>query len=157
MWLILTMNGILWAYLRATAPSTPKVDGDGVAAALDRELDDVLRVEVLRVRGEAGAGRVLDALVDGQDRDVAGAGQPAGVEHQLEVPQHARAAVGLGDDPVDEIGAGQVQRLLGDRALWLSRLSASAPSSLATSISVPLRVAMHVMGMARPSGKSGPS
>ena len=30
MWLSLAMNGILWAYCRATAPSTPKV----VATAL---------------------------------------------------------------------------------------------------------------------------
>ena len=26
LWLILTMNGIWWAYLRATMPSTPKVE-----------------------------------------------------------------------------------------------------------------------------------
>ena len=44
---------------------------DGVAAAFDRELDDVLRVEVDRVRGEARAGGVLDALIDRQDRNVA--------------------------------------------------------------------------------------
>ena len=85
------MNGILCAYLRATAPSTPSVRGDGVAAALDRELDDVLGIEVARVRGERRAGRVLDALVDRQDRDVAGAGQPAVVEERLQVAQDPSA------------------------------------------------------------------
>ena len=47
--------------------------GDGVAAALDGQLDDVLRIEVVGVGRERGAGRVLDALVDRQDRQVAGA------------------------------------------------------------------------------------
>jgi hypothetical protein len=40
------MNGILCAYLRATTPSTPKVEATRVAAALDGELHDVLGVEV---------------------------------------------------------------------------------------------------------------
>ena len=51
--------------------------GDGVAPALDRELDDVRGVEVVGVLRERRAGRVLDALVDGQDRQVAGAGEAA--------------------------------------------------------------------------------
>jgi hypothetical protein len=42
--------------------------GDAVAAAFDGELADVRRVEVDRVRGEARPGRMLDALVDGEDR-----------------------------------------------------------------------------------------
>ena len=96
-------------------PSTPKVRGDGVAAALDGQLDDVLGVEVGGVLGEAGAGGVLDALVDRQDRQVAGAGQAAVAEQPLEVAEHAGVAVAGGEDAVDEIGAGQVQRLLGDR------------------------------------------
>ena len=71
------MNGILCAYLRATAAEHAERRGDGVAAALDRELDDVLGIEVRGVRRERRAGRVLDALIDRQDRDVAGAA-PAG-------------------------------------------------------------------------------
>ena len=79
------------AYLRATAPEHAERRGDGVAAALDRELDDVLGVEVLRVGREARPGGVLDALVDWQDRHVPRAAEPAVVDHELEVPQHARA------------------------------------------------------------------
>ena len=41
------MNGILCAYLRAIDAQHAEGRGDGVAAALDRELDDVLRIEVL--------------------------------------------------------------------------------------------------------------
>ena len=55
--------------------------GDGVAAALDRELDDVGRVEVGRVLREARAGRVLDALVDGEDREVARPAESAVIVH----------------------------------------------------------------------------
>ena len=46
--------------------------GDGVAAPLDRGLHDPLRVEADGVLREAGAGRVLDPLVDREDREVAG-------------------------------------------------------------------------------------
>ena len=45
---------------------------------------------------------------------IAGAGQPAGAEQALEVGEHPGVAVAGGEDAVDEIGAGQVQRLLGD-------------------------------------------
>jgi hypothetical protein len=47
---------------------------NGVAAAFDREFDYVFRVEVLRVGGERGSGRVLDTLIDRQDRKVARSG-----------------------------------------------------------------------------------
>ena len=116
---------------RAPTPSTPKRRGDGVAAALDRELDDVLGVEVVGVRRERRAGRVLDALVDRQDRDVAGA-RPAGRGRAStgEVAQHLRRAVGPATRPVDEVGAragaGPPSAMPFDA--WVSRLSASSPS-----------------------------
>ena len=69
------MNGILCAYLRAQTPEHAERRGDAVAAAFDGELDDVLGIEVDRVGREARARRVLDALVDRQDRDIARAGQ----------------------------------------------------------------------------------
>ena len=86
-----------------------------VAAALDRELDEVLGVEVDGVRREARRARVLDALVDGQDRDVARPGQAAGVDEPLQVAQHGRGTIGVDEDPVDEVRARQVQVVLGDR------------------------------------------
>ena len=81
------------AYFRDTEPEHAERRGHGVAAALDRELHDVLGVEVGRVRRERRARRVLDALVDRQDRHVAGAAQAAGVEERLQAAQHARRAV----------------------------------------------------------------
>jgi hypothetical protein len=48
---------------------------------------------------------VLDALVDRQDADVAGAGQPAVAEDLLEVPQRRVRAIGLRDDAIDEVRA----------------------------------------------------
>ena len=89
--------------------------GHRVAAAFDGEFTDVGRIEVDRVGGEAGPGRVLDALVDGQDREVPGAGQATVVVHRLQVAQHRRSTIGLGRHPVDEIGPRQVQMLLRDR------------------------------------------
>src|SRR4029077_7402241 len=45
----------------------------GVAVAFDRQLDDLLAVEVDRVGGERSARGVLDSLVDRQDGTGAGA------------------------------------------------------------------------------------
>jgi hypothetical protein len=88
--------------------------GDGVAAALDRQLDDVFRVEVDRVRREARARRVLDALVNGQDRNEARPGEPAVVEERLQVPEHIHRAVGRDPHAVNEVRAGQVQHVFGN-------------------------------------------
>jgi hypothetical protein len=48
-----------------------------VAVARQRQLDNIGRVEVLGVRSEARRRRVLDALVDRQDRDVARSAETA--------------------------------------------------------------------------------
>jgi hypothetical protein len=87
---------------------------DGVGAALDRQADEVLGVEVHRVRREARARRVLDALVDGQDRHVARPAEPAVVEQPLQVAQRAVVAVGQRIDAIDEVRAGQMKLVGGD-------------------------------------------
>ena len=114
LWLSLTMNGIWCAYFRDDGAEHAERRGHRVAAALDRQLDDVLRVEVLRVRRERRGRRVLDALVDREDRHVPGAAEPAVAVELLEVAQHLDRAVAAGPDPVDEVGPGQVQVVLGD-------------------------------------------
>jgi hypothetical protein len=73
----------------------------------------VLAVEVLGVGREGGPCRVFDALVDGEDRDVAGAAQAAVVEDGLQAAEHARVAVGDGPDALHEVGAGEMEQLLG--------------------------------------------
>ena len=88
--------------------------GDGVATALDGQFHDVLGIEVDRVLGKAGSRAVLDSLIDGKDREVAGVGQAAGAVHALEVGENARIAVASEMDAVDEIGPGKVQEVLGD-------------------------------------------
>ena len=57
------MNGILCAYAR-DAPEHAERRRHRVAAALDRELHDVLGIEVHRIGCERRPGRVLDALID---------------------------------------------------------------------------------------------
>ncbi len=59
---------------------------------------------------------MLDALVDRQDRQVAGAAEPAVVEDPLQVDQHARLAVGDPPDAVDVLGTGKVQLIAADAA-----------------------------------------
>ena len=57
---------------------------------------------------------MLDALVHGQDRQVARARQAAVAEQGLQVAQDGHGPVGGGEHAVHEIGPGQVQLVLGD-------------------------------------------
>ena len=86
-----------------------------VAAARERQLHDVLGIEVGGVRRKRRARRVLDALVDGQDRNVARARQATSTEQRLQIAHHARRAVGQREDPIHEIGTGKMQVTLRDR------------------------------------------
>src|SRR4029077_7702240 len=86
-----------------------------VAAALDRELYDLLAVEVDRVGRKRRAGGVLDALVDRKDRKVAGAGEAAMIEEGLQVAQSLDGAVAVLPDAAHEVRAGQVELALGHR------------------------------------------
>ena len=82
---------------------------DRVATALQRQLDDVARIEVHRIRRERGPRRVLDPLVDRQDGHVAGAGEPPVPQDLLHASQHLGVAIRTRDDPVHEVGAGEVE------------------------------------------------
>ena len=57
---------------------------------------------------------MLDALVDRQDADVAGAGQAAAAVEPLEVAESRGAAIAVEHHAVDEVGAGQMQQALVD-------------------------------------------
>jgi hypothetical protein len=128
--------------------------GDGVAAALQRELHDVARIEVLGIRGERGAGGVLDALVDGEDRDVARAGQAARARHEpLQVLEHLGRAIGVQPDAVEEVRAGKVEARGGDPAgLVLEQLAASSPRSSSRRVLV---ISAVVMGGRYPAPAAG--
>ena len=80
-----------------------------------RELDDVFRIEVGGVLGEAGAAGVFDALIDGQDGQVTGSRQAAGTEQSLQVAENPGVAIAGNKNAIDKVGAGQMERLLGDR------------------------------------------
>ena len=128
MWLSLTMNGILCAYCATTAPSTPSVEATALQPPSIASFDDVLGIEVHRVRREARAGRVLDALIDRQDRHVAAC--PPGardLNSACRLRSTCGVAVGVEPDAVDEVraraGAGATRRAscTGDSAAWRRR------------------------------------
>ena len=74
------------------------------------ELDDLLGIEVGRVRREARSRAVLDALIDRQDAQVAGASETPVTVHRLEVAEHLVRPV------VDhDVRPGQVQKIRVDR------------------------------------------
>ncbi len=83
--------------------------GHGVAAALHCEGHDALGIEAHGVLGEGRARRVLDALVHGQDREVARPRQAAVAEQRLQVAEHGQRAVGGAEDPIHEVGAGKMK------------------------------------------------
>src|SRR6266446_7422820 len=78
----------------------------GVAAAFDGQLDDVPAVEVIGILGEARAAGMLDALVDRQDGEIAGASEPAVAEQALEIREHAKVTVRRCVNAVDKIRTG---------------------------------------------------
>jgi hypothetical protein len=67
--------------------------GNGVAAAFDRELDDVLWIEIHRVRSKRCSGRMLDALIDRKDRHITSVGETSVTEHRLKVAQDLRRTI----------------------------------------------------------------
>ena len=147
MWLILTMNGMRCAYLREHRAEHAERRGDGVAAALDRELDDVLGIEVVGVLGERRARGVLDALVDGQDRDIARAAEPAVGEDALERAQHGAGRLLSRTTRSTKSGPGRWRRSLAIVLhSWPRRSSASSPR-IDSMRSMPL--AELVMAMSR--------
>ena len=77
-----------------------------LALSFDGELDDILRVKIHRVRGETCTRRMLDALIDRQDRNVTGPRQPAIAVDRLQRPQNPRVAVRVGHYPVYKIRSG---------------------------------------------------
>src|SRR5262245_22516691 len=66
---------------------------------------------------------MLDALVDWQDRNIAGPGEPPCVEKRLQVAQHRRVAIRVDPDTVDEIGAGQMQEVFRNRLAFVLQQS----------------------------------
>ena len=82
---------------------------DRVASAFQRQFRDVRWIEVGRVGRERGARRVLDTLINREDRQVAGVCQSAGPEHRIQAGQDPGRAVRRRHTAVDKIGTGQVQ------------------------------------------------
>jgi hypothetical protein len=57
---------------------------------------------------------VFDALVNGEDREIACFAKAAGAEEPLEIGEHAEVTVRESVDAVNEIGAREVEALLGN-------------------------------------------
>ena len=88
--------------------------GNSVAAALNGQFHDVLRIKVEGVPGEAGSCGVLDALIDRQDREVSSIGQSSGAVESLEIGKNTGIAVADHVDAIDKIRARKVQEVFGD-------------------------------------------
>ena len=86
-----------------------------IASAVDRQLHNVAGIEILWVRRKGSARRMLNALVDRQDRNVSRAGQPPMIQQGLQRPQDRRRPIGLRTNAVDKIRPGQMKLALRDR------------------------------------------
>ena len=82
----------------------------GIATSFDGELDDILRIKIGRILGEARSRGMLDALIHRKNGEIASACQAAGVIHPIQVVQDALVAVGRSKDPVHPVRTGQVQQ-----------------------------------------------
>ena len=140
----------------------------GVTAALDGQPDDILRVEIGRVRGERRPGGVFDALIYGQDRDIARTGQAPVGEDPLQAAERPDVTVGFDPDLVDRIGCGQVKLALVDRPAHMGKVvfgllpenfngfhnfTILSDSSLFTAIRVPNTPGAPRQNESRPAGR----
>jgi hypothetical protein len=57
---------------------------------------------------------VLDALINREDREIAGLAKAASAKETLEIGEHTDVAVGEGVDAVNEIWAREMETFLGD-------------------------------------------
>src|SRR5438067_752557 len=93
---------------------------DRVAAALNRQSHDVFCVKIIRILGETRAAVMFDALIDGQDREIACATEPTLINNALQVAQYSITAIRPGKEPIHHVGAGQVQTFFG--YFWLAKV-----------------------------------
>src|SRR5437899_3704373 len=91
--------------------------GHGVATAFNCQFYDVFSVKIIRVLGKACSRRMLNALIDRENRQVACAPQAAVVNHPLKVGEHPVVAVRYREQAVDDVGPRQVEEVLGDLRL----------------------------------------
>ena len=89
--------------------------GHGIALARQRQFQQVGRIEVGGILGEAGRTRVLDALIDRQNGEIPRAPQPTVVVERAHVPQHARRTVAVTEDPAEIVGSRQDEAFGGKR------------------------------------------
>src|SRR6187402_2979915 len=76
---------------------------NSVTAAFYRQLNDICRVKILRVRRKAGPARVLDTLIHGQDRNITRSAKAPMVIDRLQIAQHVRSPVRTRPHPVNKI------------------------------------------------------
>ena len=65
-----------------------------VAPAFERQPYDILRVKVIRILCEARTRRMLNPLINRQDRNVTAAAEPPMLINALKIDQHAVVAIG---------------------------------------------------------------
>src|SRR5688572_3932937 len=82
---------------------------DGVATAFDSELHNLCRVEVDRVWRKRRAGRMLNPLIDRQDRDITCSVQSSMFDERLKVSQNLWIAVCVPHNTIHKIRTRQVE------------------------------------------------
>jgi uncharacterized protein len=87
---------------------------DRIASAVEGKLYNVFRIEINRIRRKGSRGRMLDALIHGQDGHVAGVCKMAGFVEALHVDKHTRVPVAVFPDPVDKIWSGEMKQIFWD-------------------------------------------
>lgn len=100
--------------------------GNGITAALNSQLHDILRVEVERVSGKRGARGMLNALIHRQDRQITSTAEPARIEKLSHTSQHLRRAIRGNKNLIKEVRPRQMQSFLGDPGLIGQKIPAVA-------------------------------
>src|SRR5262249_39057400 len=96
-----------------------KCRSDGVATGFNRQFDDILWIEIDRVGGEGRGGTVFDPLVDRENGQIAGVGEPSMAEHRLQSSQYLIVATGIHPNLFHVVGRRESAdgRLINDRLM----------------------------------------
>ena len=82
------------AYLRATEPSTPNVEATALHSPSIASLTIFSPSKYSGFLAKLAPRGMLDALINGEDGHIAGAGEASVIEQTLKVREHANVAIG---------------------------------------------------------------
>ena len=121
------MNGILCAYFRATAPSTPSVEATALQPPSIASFTMFSGSKYIGFGANEAPAGMLDALIDRQNGHVTGSRQPPVADQRLQTAKHANGAIRHAVNALDVVGTRADGGSLWERSCTDDREGAQRP------------------------------